>query len=156
MDNYIKNDFAQGKIPFELSKLTLFERSRLLDTMKQNSKLVRIIEASALYGKSVVAYQYARSITPDKKVCWIDAQKKLFLNSFTKRELLHKLCLTLGRVDVIVFDGLAELASQSLRVFSFLLTYLLRQDCEIIITCRVKFAFERGGNQGGERTGFSV
>ena len=43
MDNYIKNDFAQGKIPFELSKLTLFERSRLLDTMRQNSKLVRII-----------------------------------------------------------------------------------------------------------------
>lgn len=109
MDNYIKNDFAQGKIPFELSKLTLFERSRLLDTMRQNSKLVRIIEAPALYGKSVVAYQYAHSINPDRKVCWIDAQKKLFLNSFTKRELLHKLCLTLGRVDVIVFDGLRSL-----------------------------------------------
>lgn len=145
MDNYIKNDFAQGKIPFELSKLTLFERSRLLDTMRQNSKLVRIIEAPALYGKSVVAYQYAHSINPDRKVCWIDAQKKLFLNSFTKRELLHKLCLTLGRVDVIVFDGLAELASQSLRVFSFLLTYLLRQDCEIIITCRVKPDLEKEG-----------
>ena len=35
MDNCIKNDFAQGKIPFELSKLTLFERSSLLDAMKQ-------------------------------------------------------------------------------------------------------------------------
>lgn len=78
MDNYIKNDFAQGKIPFELSKLTLFERSRLLDTMKQNSKLVRIIEAPALYGKSVVAYHMLARLLLTKKFAGLWLRRSFF------------------------------------------------------------------------------
>ncbi len=145
MDISAEHNVSKAGIPARLSQLKFFERSSLLQTMKKRSDRVCIIEGPSLYGKSVLAYQYVHSLCDNKKICWVDAQKKLFLHSFSKRELLHKLCMTLGKADVVVFDALPMLDAKTLRVFSFLLSYLVNQHCEIVITCKIKPDLEEQG-----------
>ena len=136
MITYGKDECIKGRKPSNLSSLALLSRTRLIENMRNEPLAVKIIEAPAFYGKTTLAYQYINSLAPEKKIDWVDASQKAFLRALSTKELLRSLCLSLGVSDVIVFDALPKLDIQSSRVFSFLVSYLVKQQCEIIVTSR--------------------
>lgn len=78
MDSYIIcNPQADTVIPHGLYR-NLLERKQLLYKLMSNRDNVRILFAPSLFGKSVMAYQYAKILFPDRGIIWVKADDLRF------------------------------------------------------------------------------
>ncbi len=112
----------------------LIERDRLLVSLLGDREAVRIICAPPLYGKTVLASQYARVAFEPDQVVWVQADSPRFLVGLDKgrSELDGSYSLEAG--GLVVFDGVPRLAGKRRQLFADLLLALRSQGIETLVT----------------------
>lgn len=113
---------------------SLIERDRLLVSLLADRGAVRIICAPPLYGKTVLASQYARVAFEPDAVTWINADSPRFLVGLDKgKSSLAEDQLSEGE-RLVVFDNVPRLADSRRKAFAELLLALHAQGSEVLLT----------------------
>lgn len=110
-------------------------RKRLLVSLLSDREAVRVICAPPLYGKTVLANQYARMAFPPGNVIWVQASEPEFLvnlDSGSIEEVLDSDDSSLGKL--VVFDGISKLKGKRRASLVTLMGKLHTKQCEVMVT----------------------
>ena len=134
----ISNSYPND-LPFYEQRSSLHERKRLLSMLLSRRNALRVICAPSLYGKSVLAYQYAQQVFQDESVNWIDASEPSFLLALDRglESLSARLLASqdvLSKPDLFVIDGCPFLDDGRFDMLHDLIAKLLKMDHEVILT----------------------
>ena len=113
----------------------LISRKRLLISLLSDREAVRVICAPPLYGKTVLANQYARIAFPPGSVTWIQASEPEFLvnlDSGNIEEVLDSDGSSPGKL--VVFDGISKLKGKRRTSLVTLMGKLHTKQCEVMVT----------------------
>lgn len=113
----------------------LISRKRLLISLLSDREAVRVICAPPLYGKTVLANQYARIAFPPASVTWIQASEPEFLvnlDSGNIEEALDSDNYSPGKL--VVFDGISKLKGKRRTSLVTLMGKLHTKQCEVMVT----------------------
>lgn len=113
----------------------LINRKRLLVSLLSDREAVRVICAPPLYGKTVLANQYARMAFPPGNVTWIQASDPEFLvnlDSGNIEEVLDSDDSSPGKL--VVFDGISKLKGKRRTSLVTLMGKLHTKQCEVMVT----------------------
>lgn len=113
----------------------LISRKRLLISLLSDREAVRVICAPPLYGKTVLANQYARIAFPPASVTWIQASEPEFLvnlDSGNIEEALDSDNYSPGKL--VVFDGISKLKGKRCTSLVTLMGKLHTKQCEVMVT----------------------
>lgn len=113
----------------------LINRKRLLISLLSDREAVRVICAPPLYGKTVLANQYARMAFPPANVTWIQASEPEFLvnlDSGNIEEALDSDDSSPGKL--VVFDGISKLKGKRRTSLVTLMGKLHTKQCEVMVT----------------------
>lgn len=113
----------------------LINRKRLLVSLLSDREAVRVICAPPLYGKTVLANQYARMAFPPGNVTWIQASDPEFLvnlDSGNIEEVLDSDNSSPGKL--VVFDGISKLKGKRRTSLVTLMGKLHTKQCEVMVT----------------------
>ncbi len=112
---------------------SLIERDRLLVSLLADRAAIRIICAPPLYGKTVLASQYARAAFTAEQVVWIDAESPRFLIGLDKGEFNLSEAEPQDSESLVVFDGVPRLTGARRKLFADLLLALNSQGREVLV-----------------------
>lgn len=118
------------------SSVDLYERGRLLLRLLSDRDAVRIMCAPALYGKSVVAYQYAHMAFSFQDVLWVNAQNPRFVIDLDSESMLDTLNPAAHQYRLVIFDALTTLSSCRHNAFFSVVDAFRQAGCEVIVTTR--------------------
>lgn len=110
-------------------------RKRLLVSLLSDREAVRVICAPPLYGKTVLANQYARMAFPPGNVTWVQASEPEFLvnlDSGSIDEVLDSDDSLPGKL--VVFDGISKLKGKRRTSLVTLMGKLHTKQCEVMVT----------------------
>lgn len=110
-------------------------RKRLLVSLLSDREAVRVICAPPLYGKTVLANQYARMAFPPGNVTWVQASEPEFLVSLDSgsiEEVLDSDDSSPGKL--VVFDGISKLKGKRRTSLVTLMGKLHTKQCEVMVT----------------------
>ena len=110
-------------------------RKRLLVSLLSDREAVRVICAPPLYGKTVLANQYARMAFPPGNVTWVQASEPEFLVSLDSgsiEEVLDSDDSSPGKL--VVFDGISKLKGKRRTSLVTLMGKLHTKQCEVVVT----------------------
>ena len=110
-------------------------RKRLLVSLLSDREAVRVICAPPLYGKTVLANQYARMAFPPGNVTWVQASEPEFLvnlDSGSIDEVLDSDDSSPGKL--VVFDGISKLKGKRRTSLVTLMGKLHTKQCEVMVT----------------------
>lgn len=110
-------------------------RKRLLVSLLSDREAVRVICAPPLYGKTVLANQYARMAFPPGNVTWVQASEPEFLvnlDSGSIEEVLDSDDFSPGKL--VVFDGISKLKGKRRTSLVTLMGKLHTKQCEVMVT----------------------
>lgn len=113
----------------------LINRKRLLVSLLSDREAVRVICAPPLYGKTVLANQYARMAFPPGNVTWVQASEPEFLvnlDSGSIDEILDFDDSSPGKL--VVFDGISKLKGKRRTSLVTLMGKLHTKQCEVMVT----------------------
>lgn len=113
----------------------LINRKRLLVSLLSDREAVRVICAPPLYGKTVLANQYARMAFPPGNVIWVQASEPEFLvnlDSGSIDEVLDSDDSSPGKL--VVFDGISKLKGKRRTSLVTLMGKLHTKQCEVMVT----------------------
>lgn len=113
----------------------LIDRKRLLVSLLSDREAVRVICAPPLYGKTVLANQYARMAFPPGNVTWVQASEPEFLvnlDSGSIEEVLDSDDSSPGKL--VVFDGISKLKGKRRTSLVTLMGKLHTKQCEVMVT----------------------
>lgn len=113
----------------------LINRKRLLVSLLSDREAVRVICAPPLYGKTVLANQYARMAFPPGNVTWVQASEPVFLvnlDSGSIEEVLDSDDSLPGKL--VVFDGISKLKGKRRTSLVTLMGKLHTKQCEVMVT----------------------
>ena len=113
----------------------LINRKRLLVSLLSDREAVRVICAPPLYGKTVLANQYARMAFPPGSVTWVQASEPEFLvnlDSGSIEEVLDSDDPSPGKL--VVFDGISKLKGKRRTSLVTLMGKLHTKQCEVMVT----------------------
>lgn len=113
----------------------LIDRKRLLVSLLSDREAVRVICAPPLYGKTVLANQYARMAFPPGNVTWVQASEPEFLVSLDSgsiEEVLDSDDSSPGKL--VVFDGISKLKGKRRTSLVTLMGKLHTKQCEVMVT----------------------
>lgn len=113
----------------------LINRKRLLVSLLSDREAVRVICAPPLYGKTVLANQYARMAFPPGNVTWVQASEPEFfvnLDSRSIEEVLDSDDSSPGKL--VVFDGISKLKGKRRTSLVTLMGKLHTKQCEVMVT----------------------
>lgn len=113
----------------------LINRKRLLVSLLSDREAVRVICAPPLYGKTVLANQYARMAFPPGNVTWVQASEPEFLvnlDSGSIEEVLDSDDSLPGKL--VVFDGISKLKGKRRTSLVTLMGKLHTKQCEVMVT----------------------
>lgn len=113
----------------------LINRKRLLVNLLSDREAVRVICAPPLYGKTVLANQYARMAFPPGNVTWVQASEPEFLvnlDSGSIEEVLDYDDSLPGKL--VVFDGISKLKGKRRTSLVTLMGKLHTKQCEVMVT----------------------
>ena len=86
MNKYIvRNPQVGSLISSHVKKKDLIERKRLLLNLMATRDAVRVVCAPALFGKTILALQYAKIIFADQSVVWVKADDLCFVRDLDAR-----------------------------------------------------------------------
>lgn len=111
------------------------DRKRLLVSLLSDREAVRVICAPPLYGKTVLANQYARMAFPPGNVTWVQASEPEFLvnlDSGSIEEVLDPDDSSPGKL--VVFDGISKLKGKRRTSLVTLMGKLHTKQCEVMVT----------------------
>lgn len=110
-------------------------RKRLLVSLLSDREAVRVICAPPLYGKTVLASQYAKMAFPPGNVTWVQASEPEFLvnlDSGSIKEVLDSDDSSPGKL--VVFDGISKLKGKRRTSLVTLMGKLHTKQCEVMVT----------------------
>ncbi len=110
-------------------------RKRLLVSLLSDREAVRVICAPPLYGKTVLASQYAKMAFPPGNVTWVQASEPEFLvnlDSGSIEEVLNSDDSSPGKL--VVFDGISKLKGKRRTSLVTLMGKLHTKQCEVMVT----------------------
>lgn len=110
-------------------------RKRLLVSLLSDREAVRVICAPPLYGKTVLANQYAKMAFPPGNVTWVQASEPEFLvnlDSGSIEEVLDSDYSSPGKL--VVFDGISKLKGKRRTSLVTLMGKLHTKQCEVMVT----------------------
>lgn len=113
----------------------LINRKRLLVSLLSDREAVRVICAPPLYGKTVLANQYARMAFPPGNVTWVQASEPEFLvnlDSGSIDEVSDSDDSSPGKL--VVFDGISKLKGKRRTSLVTLMGKLHTKQCEVMVT----------------------
>lgn len=149
MNKYIvRNPQVGSLISSHVKKKDLIERKRLLLNLMATRDAVRVVCAPALFGKTILALQYAKIIFADQSVVWVKADDLCFVRDLDARCVMDSFRHVLEKgptCELFVFDGVPRLSEKRLQEFAQLIYSLKLSDCEVLITTRCKSLFSGEG-----------
>ena len=122
-----------GDVSARFGHLEIVSRDHLVSVMLQDRDSLRLLSAPSGYGKSVLAFEYARRIFPTGSVCWVDAQSSTFLSNLDSGFMLG-LDAANRECDLVVIDSLPYLDEQRASLLISSIDALLEQDIEVVVT----------------------
>ena len=158
MRNFIvRNPKPTEIIPSELQS-SIIERKKLILKMMSNRSAVRVICAPSLFGKSVLALQYAKIIFAAQSTIWVDSNDPRFLRDLDAGVMLQTLFSMLedGLVneakdapecELFVFDAVPNLSYERKDLFKRVLTSLHSLGYEVVVTTRYSSLFGQRDKQ---------
>lgn len=149
MNKYIvRNPQVGSLISSHVKKKDLIERKRLLLNLMATRDAIRVVCAPALFGKTILALQYAKIIFADQSVVWVKADDLCFVRDLDARCVMDSFRHVLEKgptCELFVFDGVPRLSEKRLQEFVQLIYSLKLSDCEVLITTRCKSLFSGEG-----------
>lgn len=113
----------------------LLERKRLLLNLLSDREAIRVICAPPLYGKTVLASQYARLAFSPEEVTWVRASEPEFLLSLDSAEYERELDGSEPAPEhLVVFDGISKLRGKRRSNLVSLVGKLHAKQCEVVVT----------------------
>lgn len=158
MRNFIvRNPKPTEIIPSELQS-SIIERKKLILKMMSNRSAVRVICAPSLFGKSVLALQYAKIIFAAQSTIWVHSNDPRFLRDLDAGVMLQTLFSMLedGLVneakdapecELFVFDAVPNLSYERQDLFKRVLTSLHSLGYEVVVTTRYSSLFGQRDKQ---------
>ncbi len=116
------------------SELELVNRDRLVSMMMQDRGVMRILSAPHGYGKTLLAYEYARRVFNAGCVVWIDGQSPEFIRALDNGYLIPEESGRAEEVDLVVVDDLPILDEQRMEVLARCADACLATGTEIVVT----------------------
>lgn len=145
MNTYlVRNPQPKEIIPAGLQS-SIIERKRLLSQMMSSRNSVRILCAPALFGKSVLALQYAKIVFAAQSTIWVDAHDPRFLRDLDSGVMLQSLFSVVEdgpACELFVFDDAPHLSTERQDLFVRLLISLRSLGYETVITTRYSSLFK--------------
>lgn len=145
MNTYlVRNPQPKEIIPAGLQS-SIIERKRLLSQMMSSRNSVRILCAPALFGKSVLALQYAKIVFAAQSTIWVDAHDPRFLRDLDSGVMLQSLFSVVDdgpACELFVFDDAPCLSTERQDLFVRLLISLCSLGYETVITTRHSSLFK--------------
>lgn len=118
MNKYIvRNPQVGSLISSHVKKKDLIERKRLLLNLMATRDAVRVVCAPALFGKTILALQYAKIIFADQSVVWVKADDLCFVRDLDARCVMDSFRHVLEKgptCELFVFDGVPRLSEKRL------------------------------------------
>lgn len=158
MRNFIvRNPKPTEIIPSELQS-TIIERKKLILKMMSNRSAVRVICAPSLFGKSVLALQYAKIIFAAQSTIWVHSNDPRFLRDLDAGVMLQTLFSMLEEslvneakdapeCELFVFDAVPNLSYERQDLFKRVLTSLHSLGYEVVVTTRYSSLFGQRDKQ---------
>lgn len=113
----------------------LLDRKRLLLSLLSDREAIRVICAPPLYGKTVLATQYARLAFPPDDVTWVHASEPEFLLNLDAQNYEKELEESGPMPEkLVVFDGVSKLKGKRRSSLVSLVGKLHTKQCEIMMT----------------------
>lgn len=131
MSRYLLHDPTFRVLFPHLAASDLHERGEALLLLLADRSIPRIVCAPPLYGKSVLALQYAQIMFEDDRVLWINAADPRFLRDLDAGALVAYLS---DETKLLVIDEVAALSSERKRAFDLLLSSVCAAGCEVVAT----------------------
>lgn len=122
---------------FELarfSKRNLISRNRLISMMLQDRGALRVISAPHGYGKTFLAYEYAKRIFGRGRVIWVDGSAPEFLQSLDEGHIVPCGGGDEESADLVVVDDLPSMDQQRIETFARCADDLIGHGCEVVVT----------------------
>lgn len=116
------------------SGMKLFSRDRLISMMLQDRGVLRIISAPHGYGKSFLAYEYARRLFSEQRVVWVDGSSSEFIRALDDGYLVPLESGEGERPGLIVLDDLPVLDETRMETLGECIDGLLAKNVEIVVT----------------------
>ena len=158
MRNFIvRNPKPTEIIPSELQS-TIIERKKLILKMMSNRSAVRVICAPSLFGKSVLALQYAKILFAAQSTIWVHSNDPRFLRDLDAGVMLQTLFSMLEEslvneakdapeCELFVFDAVPNLSYERQDLFKRVLTSLHSLGYEVVVTTRYSSLFGQRDKQ---------
>lgn len=147
MNNYIFQATEESPHLSSLANSNLWNRNRLVVHLLSRREAVRVLYAPALYGKTVLALQYAQTVFDFDHVAWIDAQDPRFVCDLDNSAIVDKL-MGCHPLKLVVIDGVDDLSPDRLDALCSLVSLLGVAECEVLLTTNsagVRDAFRDDG-----------
>ncbi len=113
----------------------LLDRKRLLVSLLSDREAVRVICAPPLYGKTVLATQYARLAFPPSDVTWVHASEPEFLLNLDSGTFERTVDESAPEGEkLVVFDGISKLKGKRRTNLVSLVGKLHTKHCEVMVT----------------------
>ena len=116
------------------SQTRLLSRDRLISAMLQDRGVLRIISAPHGYGKTLLAYEYARRVFSESRVVWIDGPSSEFVRLLDDGCLIPPECGEGERPGLVVIDDLPALDETRMETLACNIDALLSDEVEVVVT----------------------
>ena len=124
----------QGFTLARFSGVKLAARDRLISMLLQDRGVMRIVSAPHGYGKTLLAYEYARRIFSAGRVAWIDGSSPEFLRALDVGHLVPEESGSDGQPELIVIDDMPILDEQRMETLARCADDYLLHGTEIVVT----------------------
>ncbi|GEM_PF-1180368 len=139
MNTYITRNPQVGSLVSACPQKDLLERKRLLLKLMAMRDAVRVICGPSLFGKTVLALQYAKIVFTDQSTLWVRADDLRFLRDLDSSSVTDAFSSVFKEgpaCELLVFDNVPNLSFNHFRNFMQLISSLKSLGCEVIITTR--------------------
>lgn len=139
MNTYITRNPQVGSLVSACPQKDLLERKRLLLKLMAMRDAVRVICGPSLFGKTVLALQYAKIVFTDQGTLWVRADDLRFLRDLDSSSVTDAFSSVFKEgpaCELLVFDNVPNLSFNHFRNFVQLISSLKALGCEVIITTR--------------------
>lgn len=134
MPRYVSHGPQRNDVLPDTLGADLHERGAVLLRLLSDRAVVRVLCAPTLYGKSVVAFQYAELVFARERVAWARASDPRFLCDLDDGSFESRLAPDSA---LVVFDDVARLSAAREDALRRLVSSLLDSGREVVVTTRV-------------------
>lgn len=133
MSSFIKRASCMGAVPQSVPNFTQ-TRPFTLRKLVELREEVRLLAAPTGYGKSAVAALYANTMFGFKKTYWFSCTSPCFLRDLDESSFLPCIKKYVDAPSLVVFDDLVHLNEKRQAIFNDLISELILQGVEVLIT----------------------